>query len=89
MELNSSYGRVQMCFHAVAGVWVLVLKPETYQIRIGTFMTKYTLVCKTMAMEIQIWFLGLVLMVLLMTRGVQLNLEPPVNQGKTDRIKSL
>jgi hypothetical protein len=34
----------------------------------------------------QIWFLGLVIMVLLVTGGVELNPGPPVDQGKTDKI---
>jgi hypothetical protein len=34
----------------------------------------------------QIWFLGLVIMVLLVTGGVELNPGPLVNQGKIDQI---
>jgi hypothetical protein len=61
----------------------------TYQARIGTFIVKST-VNKAATQEvtegIQCWFVGLVIMVLLVVSGVELNPGPAMEQDKTDKI---
>jgi hypothetical protein len=63
---------------------------ETYRDTIGTFVMKYrkertTGICEDVVMVSESWFLGQVIMVLLVI-GVQLNPGPPVDQRKTDHI---
>jgi hypothetical protein len=84
-ELSSSSGREQTCFR-ITRVGVDI---GTYRTRIGTFRVsslKKTAVTHVVMEGNQCWFVGLVMMALLVVGGVELNPGPAVKQEKLDQI---
>jgi hypothetical protein len=64
---------------------------ESYRARIGTFVIKCieectTKICEEVVMGSQIWFMGQMIMALLVISGVELNPEPPADQQKIVHI---